>query len=57
MKNWNNNEWQGRSERQANNNQRIAAIAFLTAVSWIVVVTLFQLVRFLINWLDELIKY
>ena len=49
---WNSNEWQGRSERQVENNNKSQFIILFAAGAWVVCFAIFQAIKFLINYYE-----
>ena len=52
--NWNRNEWQGRSQRQVENNNKSQFAIIIIVFIWLTGFGLFNLFMYIINWLKQL---
>ena len=48
--NWNRNDYQGKSRKQVENNYKSQFIVLVLAATWILCFTIFQGIKFLINF-------
>ena len=48
--NWNRNDYQGRSQRQVENNNKSQFIVLVLVAAWVGSVVIFQGIKFLINF-------